>query len=262
MNARSDGDYFNRDTFTKEMNKIKRSKTSGVGTDNVYYPKWRYFKIMQFIKSFTKHRSTVSNWRSSAVQKYPPSATVVATSSRLSPELNVDSGHFKEHVVNVEHLEEEPPSIVEGPSNSPPHLQNNLDVTTTTPVKNKKNVEYILPPVKSKSITLKQKLREEKETGHCDAKRIRPPSQKQLSYEMDREILKCLKSSKPSPRKDSISEDDPIKLYCLSLVRQFRKLSHKNQRKARIRIGQLLRCSSQMKKHYNLITSYCCCYVV
>ena len=96
---------------------------------------------MQFIKSFTKHRSSVSNWRSSAVQKYPPSATVAATSSRLlSPELNVDSGHFQEHVVNVEHLEEEPSNIVEEPNNSPLDLENNLDVTTTTPVKNIENV--------------------------------------------------------------------------------------------------------------------------
>ena len=58
---------------------------------------------------------------------------------------------------------------------------------------------------------------------------------KQLPNEMDREILKCLKSS----RKHSISENDPIKLYCLSLVDQFRKLRHKDQRKARIRVEQL-----------------------
>ena len=56
------------------------------------------------------------------------------------------------------------------------------------------------------------------------------------------ELLKCLKGTNAktaTPKKENVAEDDPVKLYCLSLVHQFRKLSGRKQRSARIQIEQL-----------------------
>lgn len=50
-----------RSNFRKELKKIKESKRSGAGTDNVYIPKLWYFEKLQFLLDQETPRSGVSN---------------------------------------------------------------------------------------------------------------------------------------------------------------------------------------------------------
>ena len=110
------------------------------------------------------------------------------------------------------------------------------------------NSSYKGSLVAKSSTAVKRKILEEKVESNQqigkpgDAKRIRPPSQKSLEKEIDIELLKCLKGTNAktaTPKKENVAEDDPVKLYCLSLVHQFRKLSGRKQRSARIQIEQV-----------------------
>lgn len=50
-----------RSNFRKELKKIKESKRSGAGTENVYIPKLWYFEKLQFLLDQETPRSGVSN---------------------------------------------------------------------------------------------------------------------------------------------------------------------------------------------------------
>ena len=72
-----------------------------------------------------------------------------------------------------------------------------------------------------------------------DVKCRRPQTQKQLANDVKRKILKCLRSSQNSQKKEKLTENHPVKLYCLSLISHFQKLRRQKQQRARIRIEQV-----------------------
>lgn len=51
-----------RSTYVQEVAKIKKSESSGAGTDDVYIPKMKWFQVMySFLQKINKRRETISN---------------------------------------------------------------------------------------------------------------------------------------------------------------------------------------------------------
>ena len=50
-----------RTQYRRELAKVKKSRSSGSGTDDLYQPKWQYYIFLEFLQPVTALRHTVSN---------------------------------------------------------------------------------------------------------------------------------------------------------------------------------------------------------